>query len=200
MMNGPATLTKVSAKTAAEVCQRFPLGQGSQKLLRPDLTPRQLLDLFIQHQQYLDAIRLLAYALPRREAVWWACLCARGVAGPNPPAKVMAALQAAEQWVSDPSDGNRRAALTAAEAAGFDTAAGVAAAAAFWSGGSLGPPNGPAVPPPEHLTAHGASGAIMLAAVQADPARAPEKYRRFLDLGIEVANGTNRWKEVPAKK
>src|SRR5437868_15322848 len=94
------TFTRVSAKTAAEVCKRFSLQEPAKKLLRDDLTPRQFLDLLLQQKQHLDAVRLLAYALPKQEAVWWACLCARTVAGANPPPKVVAALQAAEKWVA----------------------------------------------------------------------------------------------------
>jgi hypothetical protein len=189
-----ATLAKVAAKTAAEVCNRFPLGEEAKTLLRDGLTPRQYLDLLIDRQQFPDAVRLLAHALPKPEAVWWACLCARSVAGKEPPPKIGAALQAAEKWVANPSEENRRAAFPAAEAAGFGTPAGCAAVAAFWSGGSLGPPNVPAIPPGEHLTAQGVAGAIMLAPVQTEPEKAPEKYRKFLALGIEVGNGTNRWK------
>jgi hypothetical protein len=50
------------------------------------------------------------------------------------------------------------------------------------------------VPPGEYLTAHGAAGAILLAAVQTEPAKAPEKYRKFLAVGVEVASGANKWK------
>jgi hypothetical protein len=104
--------------------------------------------------------------------------------------------------VSDPTEDNRRAAQPAAEAAGYGTAAGCASAAAFWSGGSLGPPNLPPVAPAEHLTAHGAASAVMLAAVAGEPEKAPEKSRTFLRLGLEVAAGAHPWPEsariVPA--
>jgi hypothetical protein len=95
--------------------------------------------------------------------------------------------------VSDPSEENRRQAMPAAEQATFGTPAGCAAVAAFWSGGSLGPPNVPPIPPGEYLTAHGVAGAIMLAAVSSEPEKAPEKYRSFLALGIEVGNGKQPW-------
>jgi hypothetical protein len=190
-----AALARVSAKTAAEVCKHFPLGDEAKKFLREGLTPRQFLDLLTAKEQFVDAVRLLAHALPRREAAWWACLCARAVAGPKPPAEAAAAVAAAEKWVSDPSEDNRRAAWAAAEKAGLGTPAGCSAAAAFWSGGSLGPPDVPAIPPGEFLTAHVAGCAVLLAAVQTEPAKAPEKYRKFLALGIEVAAGTNQWKE-----
>ena len=187
-------LAKVTAKTAAEVCKHFPLGEEAKKLLREGLTPAQFLDTLIEKQHFPDAVRFLAHALPKREAVWWACLCGRAVDGSNPPPKIAAALQTAEKWVVDPSEENRRAAMPAAEAAEFKTPAGCAAVAAFWSGGSLGPPNVPVIPPGEYLTAHGVAGAVMLAAVQSEPEKAPDKYRMFLAQGIEVAKGTQRWK------
>jgi hypothetical protein len=189
-----AGLAKVTAKTAAEVCKKFPLGDEAKKLLTDTMAPKQFLDVLLEKKHYHDAIRLLANAVPKREAVWWACLCARSIVGAKPEPKVAAALQAAEKWVADPSEDNRRAAMPLAEAAEFGTPAGCAAVAAFWSGGSLGPPNVPPVPPPDHLTAHGAACAVLLAAVASQPEKAPDKYKKFLALGVEVASGTNKWK------
>jgi hypothetical protein len=188
-------LTRVSASQAAIVCKRFVPSSTAQELLREEMTPRQFLDRLIEMQEFPDAIRFLAHALPKREAVWWARLCVGRVIGDNPPASILAALRAAETWVVDPSEENRRAALPAAEAAGYGTAAGCASAAAVWSGGSLGPPNVPSIPPGEHLTAHGASCAVMLAAVATEPEKASEKSLAFLRLGLQVAEGANHWPE-----
>src|ERR1041384_5389156 len=33
----------------------------------------------------VEATRLIAHALPAREAVWWACACSRHTAAPGPP-------------------------------------------------------------------------------------------------------------------
>ena len=41
----PGTLTKVSAKTAVEVCLKFELEEPAAKLLNDKQTPRQFLDL-----------------------------------------------------------------------------------------------------------------------------------------------------------
>ncbi len=193
------TLTKVSAAKAVAVGKDLPLGDKARELLRDTLTPAQYLQLLMDNQQYLDGVRFLAHALPKREAVWWACLSARSAAGPNPAPPIRAALEAAEKWVADPSEDNRRPAMAAAEAATLATPAGCAAAAVFWSGGSLAPPNLPEVPPGETLTAQGVTGAVLLAAVQTEPEKAVEKQRAFLTQGIDVANGTNRWKE-PVKR
>lgn len=192
MSNG--TLAKVTAKTATEICKPLKLEDEAKKLLRDGLTPRQYLDLLLEKQLFADAAKFLALALPKREAVWWACLCARAVLGPNLPPKLATAVQAAEKWVTDPSEDNRRATMPAAEAAEMGNPAGCAAMAAFWSGGSLAPPNVPVVPPPDHLTAHGVAGAVMLAAVLKEPEKATEKFRKFFAQGIEVANGMNKWK------
>jgi hypothetical protein len=193
MSNG--ALARVSAATASEVCNRFAPGEAARELLREEMTPRPYLDLLIAKEEFPDATRFLAHALAKREAVWWAYLCARKVAGEDPPAPIFAALRAAEAWVAEPSEENRREALPAAEAAGYGTPAGCAAAAAFWSGGSLAPPNLPAIPPAEHLSAHGAACAVMLAAVASEPEKAPEKSRAFLRLGVEIAEGAHPWPE-----
>lgn len=189
-----ATQGKITAKTGAEICQRFKLGDDAKELLREGMAPKPFLDVLLEKNLYQDAARFLAHALPKREAVWWACLCARLAHGAKPEEKIAAAIQTAEKWAVDPSDDNRRAAFPAAEKAELRTPAGCAAMAAFWSGGSLAPPNLPVVPPKEELTGHGVSCAVMLAAVLTEPEKAAEKYARFFKIGLEVAAGTNRWK------
>ena len=186
------TWARVTARTAKEVCEHFQLGKEARPLLRDGLTPAQFLQTLLDKQQFPDAVRFVAYALPKREAVWWACLCARQVLGTAPPVQSVA-LKAAEKWVADPNEDNRRAALPAAEAAEVGTPAGCTAMAVFFSGGSLGPPNVAAIPPGEHLTAQAVAGAVLLAAVDTEPEKAPDKLRTFLARGVEVASGTKRW-------
>jgi hypothetical protein len=181
------------AKTAAELCKRFPLSEDAAKLLRDGMEPRPYLDLLIEKQHHADAVRLLAHSMPKREAMWWACLCSRPEAGAAVPPPVAAAQKAAEDWITAPNDEKRRAAHVAAQAAGVGTPAGLTCEAVFFSEGSLGPPQYQAVPPPEHLAATTAANAIILAAV-ADPAKMVAKYGRFLALGKDVAAGKNRWK------
>jgi hypothetical protein len=184
---------------AAEVCRRFSLGDEARALLRDDLAGQPFLARLAEHELFADAVRFLAYALPKREAVWWACQCARVVLDPEPPELLASALQAAERWAAMPTEDNRRSAFPAAEAAEFGTPPGCAALAAFWSGGSLAPPDLAPVPPPEHLTPSAVANAVLLAAVQKEPERAAEKFRQFLDLGLQVAEGRNCWpEEAPA--
>src|SRR5215813_9252935 len=143
------TLKKVTAPRARDVCAHFDLSEEAKGLLDDVIAPAAFLELLIEKGHLLDAIRLLAFALPKREAVWWACLCAREVLAPDAPPELGDAIMAAEAWVYKPTEENRRAAMEKAERAGFDKPASWTAVGAFWSGGSLSPPNAPVVPPGE---------------------------------------------------
>lgn len=158
-------------------------------MLKPELTPAQYLTLLMDGQRHIDAVRFLARALPKREATWWACLAARRALGENPKAELLQALAAAERWVYTPTEENRRLCLAAAEATGFASPASWAAMAAFWSAGSMAPPDVPAVPPAEHLTGKAVAGAVLLSAVLEQPHLAADKYRLFLAQGIDIACG-----------
>jgi hypothetical protein len=191
MSNG--TLAKVTAKKAAEVCQRFALPDEAKPLVREEMTPQEFLDLLVEKQQYYTAISFLAHALPKREAIWWSLQCARAVAGAAPAPVVATALQVAEKWVANPSEDFRRPAVPAWEAATLGTPAGCVAAAVAFTGGSLGPPNVPTIPPGDYAPALAAAGAVMLAAV-ADPLKIDAALVRFLGLGRDVASGVSTWK------
>src|SRR5579863_5465832 len=128
-------------------------------LLRADAQPLEYLNLLVANQLYADAVRFLAHALPKRECVWWAWVCARRSAGEKPPPKIKSSLDATEKWIAQPNEENRRIAKAAADAAGIASAAGCAGLAAFFSGGSLGPPEAPPVQPGDYLTAKAVSGA-----------------------------------------
>lgn len=186
-------LVKVTAKSAAEVCKLFAVSDEAKPLLKDGLTPQQFLDLLEGKALYIDALRFLAYALPKREGVFWAYTCAKEAAGAQPPANISAALATTHKWVIDPSEDKRRAAEAAYQAADVSTAAGCAAVAAFWSGGSLAPKDLPVVAPPEALTAHGVASAVLLAAVDQDPAKLTQNYKAYTAHGRAIAAGKLRW-------
>ena len=173
-------------KKASDVCSHFALGDAARKLLTPELTAEKYLELLIQNKQYIDAVRVLAYALPVKDAITWGNSCARQ-SSPNPAEKLSAALDAVDKWVAEPSDDNRRAALKAAEQAEFSTAAGSSALAVFLSGGSLAPPDAPAVPPQEYQASNVVAGTVLLAAIATEPEKAETKYQTFLEQGQKIA-------------
>jgi len=146
-----------------------------------------------------EAARLAAFALPKREAVWWACMCARAVPDAQAQPADLAALEKAEAWVFRQTDENRRAAFAHAQEAGFGTADAWAGVAAFWSGDSMAPLGAVAVPPAPHLTGVAVAGSVQLSAVRLKPERRTPRLHLFLDSALDIANGgTGRIPPEPA--
>jgi len=175
-----------SGTTIRDLCERAKLGEDAKALLKKEHTPRQFLELLIGKELFLDAIRFLAFTLPKREAVGWGCLCVRQILGTEDASKISEAHVAVERWVSNPDDANRRAAKDAADKEGLESLSAPLALAVFFSGGSIAPANLAPVAPAEHLTPQFVAGAIIVSAVKNQPEKAPEKYRAFLQKGMAL--------------
>ena len=137
----------------------------------------------------IEATRLVAHALPKREAVWWACMCAIHTAPVDLPDADRKCREAAEDWVRQQAETSRRVAFDLAQAGGFRTPEAWAAMAAFWSGGSMAPEGQPAVPPAPHLSGTAVAGSVALAAVRGDVARRDARLHQFLESGRNIATG-----------
>jgi hypothetical protein len=136
-----------------------------------------------------EAVRVLAHALPKREGVWWACMCAVNTAPADLGEPDRLARETAELWVRQQKDEQRRAAFAHAETAGFQTPEAWAGVAAFWSGDSMAPVGLPVVPPGPGLTGTAVSGAVALASVRGDVKRQAARLKRFLESGRNIGAG-----------
>jgi hypothetical protein len=183
-------LKKITVPDAREICALataagFPL-------TAPDgASPAAFLNDLLAARNLGEAVQFFAFALPPREAVWWACICSRESLPEPVPPPLQETMDAAEAWVRNPTDEHRRAAMSRAQATDMKSPAAFAAVAAFWSGGSLAPENLPEVPPAPHLIGCAVAGAVMLAVVRSDPQLADQKRARFLASAIDIANGGN---------
>lgn len=186
------TVEQAHSQTSA-ICSVAELGPDAMALMRPDQKPPDYVAVLVDKQLYPDAVRFLAHALPKREAVWWGWMSARRAAGEHPPPPIKAALAATEKWIAQPTEEHRRAAHAAAQQAQFGTAAGCAGLGAFFSGGSLAPPEAPIVAPGDYLTAKAISGAVNFAAMSGEPKEAPEKFKSFIAQGEDVARRIKLW-------
>jgi hypothetical protein len=173
-----------------EQCQQAELTKEAQALLDNVRPAPEFGDFLLAQGLALDALRLWAHLLPKREAVWWAC---RSIATTVPEAQSDPGFVAAENWVLDPTDANRRACLPAAEAAAMKSPGALAALAAYFSGGSLGPPDMPVVAPGERLTARSVAGAVLLAAVGKTAEIIAQKQQAALELARAVFDGADKW-------
>lgn len=193
-MSYPASGSPV--RTTTELCAAAEISEDAVAVLAesPAEPPqRAFVAALVERELFLDAVAFLAHALPRREAVWWAWVCARKASGQTPPPKIQAALDATERWIVQPTEDNRRQAMQYAELADFGTPAGCAALGAFLTSGSLAPATAPVVPPGEFMTAKAVTGSVILAAVAKEPDKAPEKFQEYVRLALEVADRTKLW-------
>ncbi len=160
-------LVKIQATTAAEICREFELDPAAKALLVPGQNPTDFLQALEKGRLSGEAVKLIAYGLPEREAVWWLCQSARVVeASLNQAEKD--ALAAAEAWVKDPSPENKLAAGETADETEMMGPGSWAAQAAAWSTHPAPyTPKGtiPLTPagPTDGLTAPAVAGGILLA-------------------------------------
>jgi hypothetical protein len=180
--------------SAAEICARFELNEKARPLLREEMEAPEFVAALLANRQYVAGIDFMAHVLPAREAVWWGCLCLQHACGSDLAPADKAAAIAAMRWVLQPTEENRAAAKAPAETAGHASPAGVLARAANWTGGSLGPPDMPPVPPGPFMPAMAVATAIKFAAVKVEPHRMVETRRLFVELGIGVAEGRDSLK------
>lgn len=184
--------TKVSFSKAGEIARLVDLSADAKAYLLPDLSPQGYLDLLMQAELTGDAVRFLAFGLPIREAIWWACVAVHGSLK-APSEGEMSCLQRAAAWVYEPGEERRRACMEAAEALKFEGAAAYVALSVFWSGGSLAPEGLPDALPDPRLGPIGAAAAVLLALSAGDPATLHKRFITVMERGLDIANGGNGW-------
>jgi hypothetical protein len=129
-----------------------------------------------------DALRWQAHRLPKPQAVLWAASCIEQQQTELGAAVQHASFNAAVDWAHAPTEDNRRVVAELAEQAEWEGVGGVLAAAAAWSGGSLGPDDQPEVPPDQRLTGRCIAIALMLVDCQGDADKSLARQESFLAL------------------
>lgn len=182
-------LNKIPYVTAQEILTFYDADANFHTLANEHTTPHELIVRAINREYFPDAVTFLAHALPVRESVWWATVCAStrsdwGSAEEN-------AISAARAWVYTPDETARRYAEQMAKEAQLGSGAGWAAQAVFWSSGSITAPEDSSVSPPPFLYAHAVAGSINLSAVLPDGEQAISRYQNFFKIGLDIARGGN---------
>ncbi len=183
-------LVKIGARQASDILSRFELSEDAAEFAdKGQLPPLEFIKQLVQKNLFFDAVKFLAHALPKREAIWWACLAVKKALPESAAAPQLAALNAAEQWAFGPSEEKRLLAKAWSEKTGQKSAASWAATAAFWSGGSIAKPGEPDMMPPPYLYAHAVAGAISMAAFELNKDNAAEPFKLFIRQGLDLAAG-----------
>ncbi len=145
----------------------------------------------------VDAAKLVASALPPREGVWWAWTAAthatKAAAATSPiTPEVELALGATERWIAQPDDEHRRAVWEASQAAGMETAAGSAAGAAYFTGGSIAPQDVMQIPPPAGIHAMMTFVAVVSASAT-DADHFDAQMRTYIAQGSDLVRQLGGW-------
>jgi Family of unknown function (DUF6931) len=183
------TLIKLAGADVATTVMRATLPPEAEAPLRGCAEIGNVLDRLEAAGFQPEAVRVLAHALPKREGVWWACMCATSTAPQDLSESDRLAEETAELWVRRQTDDLRRAAMAHAEVGGFMTAEAWTGIAAFWSGDSIAPEGERPIPPLPEQTGTAVAAAVMLASVRGDGAQYAARLKRFIDSGRDIASG-----------
>lgn len=178
-------LTADSKRPPAEVVMDLSLSDEAIEIMPECVNTLAFLNRLCDDELFHDAFVTLARALPRQYAIIWAEKCFSSRPADGFSAEDGNCLEIVRQWLKNPSDSMRQAAMDAAESLEFKTACAWLGAAVGFSGGSMTPPDAPEVMPPEHMTAVAiAAGLSLLSA--ADPETIVEGSRKMVDDGIAM--------------
>lgn len=191
---------RIRFTTARQVAEAFPEAADALGDASDGVSPIDHLNALQQDEDPMPALTFAALALPKREAVWWGCLCIRGagISGPS----ITEGLRLAETWVRTPEEAERRAAGEFAEQEYFEGPAAWIAFAAFTTSGSLAPAGLQAVAPNPELSGRAVATSVLLAAEDDDPLVRLEKLRCAIDSAKNFGaggDGTGPWKTLKAR-
>jgi hypothetical protein len=132
-----------------------------------------------------DAITFTAYLLGQREAVWWAHQCLSILSDYLAPEDHQL-LALAEDWVRQPDERRRNAALEGGMASPTKTPGVWVAFGAGWSGGSMMGPDAMPVTPPPYLTAKAVNAGVLGVLARVERHQRATTLRTFIDMGIRL--------------
>ena len=120
--------------------------------------------------------------------MWWGCRTVRAFI-PAPSREEDAAISIAEEWVRQPEDQRRVAALELGLRGSSEQPSTYLALAAGWSGGRISLGADESIPVPPHQTARVVRAAVLAAACRVDMEQKPEILRRCLEDGVALVTG-----------
>lgn len=154
---------------AASIAEGLELSAGSQTLLVEGIKADAFLEALKTGGHHADAVTFLAAWLSPAKSVAWGCGCLKQMNDGRLNAAQVAGLEAAEKWSTEPTEENRRAAQAAAEKLQNKSPAAWIALAAFWSEGSIGPPDAPEIPAAKGMTARAVANVVTSVAAWGGP-------------------------------
>ncbi len=147
-----------------------------------------------------EALRCIAVAIPSRQCIWWGWVSARhaiaaaAAEGAAESPRIEELLSLVEQWIAAPEDGTRRQIWSKAQAIGIKHPVTLAAAALWFSGGSIAEADGAdQVPAPPGMVAIFVSAAVTVSTLQGPPDQMDARLRASIAQGLEIVHKLGGW-------
>ena len=178
-------MPRLRFETAKEVFEAFPALKEDIKTAPTGEPPVPFMRALLASKTPEDALAFCSHTLPRREAVWWGCQCVRSMAkvveGEEDPY-----LRSAENWVREPEDYRRLAALRLGMESSRRHATNWLALAAGWSGGNISLMEGMHVAPQPDQTANAIRTAILIALARVGAAERAPNLKNAVEGGAKL--------------
>lgn len=187
-------------RLAREFQGKCQLTEQASRLLTDRLTVREFFEQMIDKGLLIDAVRFAACCLPKREAIWWACLCLWERHQASLAAPAAEVFRTVIDWVREPDDCHRRAVEAAGRAVGIATPLGNLATAVFYNEGSISLPGLPEVPPDPDMTAKMVAQALVATLRKLPRERVHPYQLQWLRMAAEVVAGNLPWDAPLVKK
>jgi hypothetical protein len=180
-------MARLRFETVRDVFEAFPIAEHELSIEPNDDPSLQFLETLVSSGEFDKAVGFCAFLLPRREAVWWGCRAVRTLV-PNLAVEEDEAIRVAEDWVHEPEEDRRAAALEVGRSGSSKSPSTYLALAAGWSGRSMSLGDGETIPVAPHQTARVVRAAVLIAACRVSMAEKPDLLRRCLEDGIQIAS------------
>jgi hypothetical protein len=180
-------MPRLRFETVRDLLEAFPSAEHVIEIEPSDEPSLPFLEQLAAGDDLDRAVGFCAFLLPRREAVWWGCRTVKAFI-PERSAEEEQAIQIAEDWVHQPEDERRVAALELGKRGSSKLASTYLALAAGWSGGRIDLGAEESIPVPPDQTARVVRAAVLIAACRVDMDARPDVLRRCLQDGISLAS------------
>ena len=191
-----ADLTKLSQAPLLELLTRAQVKLKTKVDLPKEAPAADYLPLLDKEEAQLDIMMALCHALPPRQSVWWACLATRHDMDPE-EADASHPIKAAENWVYQPGEKNKKIAEKVFLRSAGDDPARLCVMAALYGDGKVDLGDDQKIDAPPGVSGNCVYGALLNAAGAAEEGL--EERAQFLILqGLDIARGGNGQIEKPA--
>jgi hypothetical protein len=199
-MNSSASTTLDPATAIGFVVDSAGVTEAWREIAHGTDDPSALVESLVSAGLTTEAIRCIAVAIPARQNVWWAWVSARhtlvGAAadGVKDSPRLHELLGMIEQWIAAPDDQKRRAIWAVALSLGIKHPVTLAAAALYFSGGSIAEAEGAApVPAPPGMVATFVAATVTVSTLQGPPEQMDDRVRASVAQGMEIITKLGGW-------